>query len=104
MHNERLPILTFEGLAIDQTAFEVYVYGETVPIARAEFEILVALAKRYKIVLSKNDLANISNTSVGSVTEHIRRLRKIVGRDRISNVLGVGYRWESKPVGTPPKA
>lgn len=102
MQTERLPILTFEGLAIDQSAYEVFINGESIPLARIDFEILVELAKRPKLVLSKRDLASLVNCSPKAVTEHVRRVRNAIGTERISTVRSVGYRWDARPVGGTP--
>ena len=99
MNLDRLPLLTFPGLAIDRSAREVYVLGESQPLARVDFEMLVELARRPKIALSQRDLAALTCCSLGAVTEHIRRVRRVVGEASIATVRGIGYRWELRPIG-----
>jgi DNA-binding response OmpR family regulator len=98
------PALTFDGLSIDNTTREVRVAGELVPLTAMEFDLLTFLASSPKQVFSRDQLlAQVWNSSPewqspGTVTEHIRRLRKRIETDPeqprwITTVWGVGYRF-----------
>ena len=101
------PALTFDGLSIDNTTREVRVGGELVPLTAMEFDLLTFLASSPKQVFSRDQLlAQVWNSSPewqspGTVTEHIRRLRKRIEVDPeqprwITTVWGVGYRFNPR--------
>ncbi|MEA2827297.1 MAG: hypothetical protein QOG43_1736 [Actinomycetota bacterium] len=98
------PALTFDGLSIDVITRDVRVGDELVPLTAMEFDLLTFLASSPKQVFSRDQLlAQVWNSSPdwqspGTVTEHIRRLRKRIEVDPeqprwITTVWGVGYRF-----------
>ena len=100
------PSLTFDGLTIDLGTREVRVGGELVALTAKEFDLLTFLASSPRQVFSREQLlAQVWHSSSewqgeGTVTEHIRRLRKQVELDAdhprwIITVRGVGYRFNS---------
>src|SRR6201986_2201689 len=50
------PVITVGGLVIDTRSYEVTVDGRPVELARKEFELLLALARRAGEVVTKRDL------------------------------------------------
>jgi DNA-binding response OmpR family regulator len=98
------PSLTFDGLSVDLGTREVRVGGELVTLTAKEFDLLAFLAASARQVFSREQLLDqVWNSSsewqsAGTVTEHIRRLRKRIEVDPdhprwITTVWGVGYRF-----------
>jgi DNA-binding response OmpR family regulator len=98
------PSLSFEGLSIDLSTREVTIGDEVVALTAREFDLLTFLASSPRQVFSRDQLLNqVWNSSSewqseGTVTEHIRRLRKHIEADAdhprwITTVWGVGYRF-----------
>ena len=98
------PSLSFDGLSIDIPSREVRVSGELVDLTAKEFDLLAFLAASPRQVFSRDQLlehvwdSSSEWQSEGTVTEHIRRLRKRIEVDVdhprwITTVWGVGYRF-----------
>ncbi len=97
-------VLRFEGLEIDPGPREVRVDGEEMALTPKEFELLLYLASRPRVVFSRAqlldelwDVAFEGDPSV--VTVHVRRLREKIESDpsaprRLITVWGVGYRFD----------
>ena len=96
------PVITVGGLRIDTRSYEVSVDGRAVELARKEFELLLALARRAGEVVSKRDLlAEVWQLAWGgsdrTVDVHLSWLRRKLGetaaRPRyLHSVRGVGVR------------
>ncbi|HZU81050.1 MAG TPA: response regulator transcription factor [Acidimicrobiales bacterium] len=97
--------LEFGDLVIDPLSREVSVRGELVPTTAKEFDLLLFLANSPRQVFSREQLlANVWESSsdwqdAGTVTEHIRRVRRKIETDPehprwVRTVRGVGYRFE----------
>jgi DNA-binding response OmpR family regulator len=97
--------LEFEGLVIDIAAREVYVNGELVETTAKEFDLLAFLASSPRMVFSRDQLLDqVWDSSSqwqdsGTITEHIRRIRRKIEQDPdsprwVRTVRGVGYRFE----------
>jgi DNA-binding response OmpR family regulator len=96
------PVLTVGGLVIDTRSYEVDVDGRPVDLARKEFELLLALARRAGEVVSKRDLlAEVWQLAWGSsdrtVAVHLSWLRRKLGESAaapryLHSVRGVGVR------------
>lgn len=98
-------MLQFEGLAIDPQAREIFVNGELVVTTAKEFDLLHFLASSPRQVFSREQLlSHVWDSSSewqdsGTVTEHIRRVRRKieVNADKprwVRTVRGAGYRFE----------
>ncbi len=97
-------LLRFDGLEIDPGPREVRVDGEEMALTPKEFELLLYLASRPRVVFSRAqlldelwDVAFEGDPSV--VTVHVRRLREKIESDpsaprRLITVWGVGYRFD----------
>jgi DNA-binding response OmpR family regulator len=84
-------------------AFRVYRHGAEVKLAKKEFELLMLLVRNRGLVVSRDRiLAEVWHMSdeieTRTVDAHIRNLRKKIGSERISTVVGFGYRYDP-PVG-----
>jgi DNA-binding response OmpR family regulator len=98
-------VLLFEGLRIDRRTRDVEVGGRLVDLTAKEFDLLTYLASSPRQVFSREQLLQQvwSSSSAwqdeGTVTEHVRRLRRRIEADParprwIVTVRGVGYRFE----------
>ncbi|HEV7923223.1 MAG TPA: response regulator transcription factor [Thermoanaerobaculia bacterium] len=84
---------------IDDRAFRVYRHGEEVKLARKEFELLSLLVRNRGTVISRDRILSevwhmSDDIETRTVDAHIRNLRKKIGAERISTVIGFGYRYD----------
>jgi DNA-binding response OmpR family regulator len=84
---------------IDEKSFRVYRHGQEVRLARKEFELLWLLVRQRGSVISRDRiLSEIWHMSdeieTRTVDAHIRNLRKKIGAERITTVVGFGYRYD----------
>jgi two-component system alkaline phosphatase synthesis response regulator PhoP len=96
--------LAFGELELDLTTREVSVRGQHVELRRREFDLLAFLCASPRQVFTREQLLRHVWDSepewqgVGTVSEHVHRLRAKVERDparpcHIVTVRGVGYRF-----------
>jgi two-component system response regulator ResD len=92
------------ALHIDVGAHEVLRNGELLMLTAREFELLVFLASRPRIVFRREELLEqvwgYTYGDTATVTVHIRRLREKIETDparpvHLATVWGVGYRWDA---------
>ena len=86
-------------LRIDEKSFRVYRHGDEVRLAKKEFELLWLLVRNRGSVISRDRiLSEIWHMSdeieTRTVDAHIRNLRKKIGPDHITTVVGFGYRYD----------
>ncbi len=103
------PVIAIGGLRIDTRSREVTVDGREIELARKEFELLLALARRVGEVVTKKDLlAEVWQLAWGgsdrTVDVHLSWLRRKLGETAsepiyLHSVRGVGVRL-SPPVST----
>lgn len=97
--------LSFGELEIDTLSREVHLRGELVETTAKEFDLLAFLAASPRQVFSREQLlAQVWDSSsqwqdAGTVTEHIRRVRRKIESNPdnprwVRTVRGVGYRFE----------
>ncbi|HKO55621.1 MAG TPA: response regulator transcription factor [Thermoanaerobaculia bacterium] len=84
---------------IDDKAFRVYRHGQEVRLARKEFELLSLLVRNRGTVISRDRILSevwhmSDDIETRTVDAHIRNLRKKIGAQRISTVIGFGYRYD----------
>jgi len=109
---EAAPVLRFPDLVIDFKRFTVTRDGEEMQLSRYEAEILRMLVARRGETVSRRDLLRevwgyVHLPTTRTVDNHIARLRKKLERDvdnprHVVTVHGLGYRFESRPLETPP--
>ena len=91
-------VLDRGNLNIDPTKFEVLVDGQSITLAKKEFELLYLLASRPGRVFLRNEILNQvwGNDVIVSdrtINVHIRKIRQKLGLDCITTVKGVGYKF-----------
>ncbi len=96
------PVITVGGLVIDTRSYEVTVDGRPVELARKEFELLLALARRAGEVVTKRDLlGEVWQQAWGgsdrTVDVHLSWLRRKLGETAadpryLHSVRGVGVK------------
>lgn len=91
--------LKIQELTIDPVQFSVVFKGESIVLAKKEFELLFLLAsKPGKVFLRNEILSQIWGTEVivgdRTIDVHIRKIRSKLGIDCITTVKGVGYKFE----------
>jgi DNA-binding response OmpR family regulator len=91
--------ITLEDLEVDPEERRVYRAGVEAHLTPTEFDLLVHLAQRPRVVLPRERLltevwgwADVSGTR--TVDSHIKALRRKLGADLIRTVHGVGYALE----------
>ena len=94
------PMLYDDGeLKIDERSFRVYRHGTEVKLAKKEFELLWMLVRNKSSVVSRERILSevwhmSDDVETRTVDAHIRNLRKKIGSQRISTVVGFGYRYD----------
>lgn len=98
-------IKKFNGLVIDDEAYEVYLNNEKIDLTAKEFQILNLLSSNPNRVYSKEQLFNqiwgyddFGDTN--TVTVHIRKIRMKIEENSkepvyIKTIWGVGYKFEN---------
>jgi DNA-binding response OmpR family regulator len=86
-------------LRIDGRTLRVYVDSEEVKLAKKELELLWMLVRNRPSVVSRDRILSevwqvADDVETRTVDAHIRNLRKKIGKDRITTVIGYGYRFE----------
>jgi two-component system response regulator ResD len=96
--------LRYGDLEIDGDRREVHLHGAPVQLTRKEFDLLLHLASRPGVALTRTQLLEdvwdfAWDGDSATVTVHVRRLREKIEEDpsapiRIVTVWGVGYRFD----------
>ena len=92
-------VVTAGPLSINPEQYNVTVSGESVILAKKEFELLLLLAQKPGRVFLRNEILNQiwgNEVIVGdrTIDVHIRKIRQKLGVDCIKTVKGVGYKFE----------
>lgn len=96
---ETLDVRVFGDLIVNTTDFIVTKAGETVSLAKKEFELLnLLISKPGKVFKRAEIMTKVwgSNVIVGdrTIDVHIRKLREKLGQDCIKTTKGVGYKFK----------
>ena len=86
-------------LKIDEKALRVYRFGKEIKLAKKEFELLTLLVRNRGSVVSRDRILSevwqmSDEIETRTVDAHIRNLRKKIGSERISTIVGFGYRYD----------
>jgi two-component system alkaline phosphatase synthesis response regulator PhoP len=96
---EQSRILDFGELKIDPDQYVVYFKGQSISLAKKEFDLLHFLATKPGRVFLRNEILNEiwgSEVIVGdrTIDVHIRKIRQKLGIECIKTVKGVGYKFD----------
>ncbi len=96
---EQSRILDFGDLKIDPDQYVVYFKGQSISLAKKEFDLLHFLATKPGRVFLRNEILNEiwgSEVIVGdrTIDVHIRKIRQKLGIECIKTVKGVGYKFD----------
>jgi DNA-binding response OmpR family regulator len=105
--DEKVDTLTFPGLSVSQTQYEVFYEGQKIDMPPKELEVLYFLASHPNQVFTRDQLLeqvwgyNFAGDSSRTVDVHIKRLReKLPDCEKhgwmIRTIWGVGYKFEIK--------
>src|SRR5438046_2311105 len=86
-------------LKIDAKSFRVYLDAKEIKLAKKEFELLWLLVRNRSAVVSRDRILTevwhmSDDVETRTVDAHIRNLRKKIGPERITTVVGFGYRYD----------
>lgn len=89
-----------EDIKLDVNNLEIIKDNEKIHIRQKECDVLLYLMKRKNVAVSVDELSmNVwayeDNPSPATIRTYIKNLRKILNEDLISNIRGVGYRFNS---------
>lgn len=91
-------VLTYGELTIDTENIAVKMSGETINLAKKEYEVLVLLASKPAKVFTRKEIFNQvwgTDLIVGerTIDVHIRKIREKIGNDYIKTLKGIGYKF-----------
>ena len=91
-------IIEHNDFKIDKEKYKVYISGNTLNLARREFELLYLLASKPDKVFPRDKIMNKvwgGEVVVGdrTIDVHIRKLREKIGDKYIKTIKGVGYKF-----------
>jgi DNA-binding response OmpR family regulator len=86
-------------IKIDAKAFRIYRQGTEIKLAKKELELLWLLVRNAGSVVSRNRIMSevwqmSDEIETRTIDAHIRNLRKKIGPERISTIVGFGYRYD----------
>lgn len=86
-------------LRVEEKTVRVFIHGAEVRLAKKEFELLWLLIRNRPSVVSRERILTdvwrmADDVESRTLDAHIRNLRKKIGKQRISTVIGTGYRFE----------
>ncbi len=92
-------VVQIDTITFDITNMELKKEGKSIECNPKELKLLALFIKNRKKVLPKEEIiahlwSEDELPSVGALRVYINRLKKIFGKEAISNIRGVGYRFE----------
>ncbi len=95
-HNQLQDILHCAGVALDPSARQVSLNGETVPLSTREFDLLHVLLLNVGRILSREQLEQKLyswgyEVDSNAIEVHIHHLRRKLNPELIQTVRGIGY-------------
>lgn len=87
------------ALRIDAKAFRVWAHGAEVKLPKRELELLWMLVRNRGTVISRDRLLTeiwgmADDVETRTVDVHVRNLRRKLGAECITTVVGLGYRYD----------
>ncbi len=98
-HKEDNEIISIGNITIDASKYTVLINGQSVVLAKKEFELLHLLATKPGRVFLRNEILEQvwgNEVIVGdrTIDVHIRKIRQKLGVNCISTIKGVGYKFD----------
>jgi len=95
---EEVQVLTFGNMTINPEAFTVTKEGNTISLAKKEFELLALLVSKPGKVFKRAEILQKvwgREVIVGdrTIDVHIRKLREKIGNETIITLKGIGYKF-----------
>jgi len=96
---DKTDIITAGNISIDAQKYIVNINGESITLAKKEFELLYLLAAKPGRVFLRNEILEQvwgNEVIVGdrTIDVHIRKIRQKLGVNCISTIKGVGYKFD----------
>ncbi|CAM3488979.1 response regulator transcription factor [Arcobacter aquimarinus] len=90
-----------EKISLDNENLMIINENKKIQITKKESEVLLYLIKNSSKIVSIDELtlnlwAYEDSPTASTIRTYIKNLRKFVGEDKISNIRGVGYRFNKK--------
>ena len=95
------PVVQFGDMVIDRPHHTLTVAGEAVVLTSREWALLDLLVARPGVIVPKGQIEEAlyefgAEIESNTVEVYVSRLRKKVGKDRITTIRGIGYLLEEK--------
>jgi two-component system, OmpR family, response regulator len=93
------PIISAGNVRIDPTSKEVFLNDNSLSLTQMEYRLLVNFVMRAGHLISQFEILDYlypmdSERDLNTIEVHIGRLRRKIGKDAITTVRGLGYRFE----------
>lgn len=100
-HSEKLEnndVIELDNLKIDRSSYILFIDGSEIKLPKKEFELLFLLVSKTGKIVSRSQIYQKiwgSDVIVGdrTIDVYIRKLRGVIGNDKIQTVKGVGYKF-----------
>jgi two-component system alkaline phosphatase synthesis response regulator PhoP len=94
----QLPNVESEGILLNASELQVIINDNKTLLPKKVFDLLYYLISNKNKVATRNDiLRDVWGADVfvddRTIDVHIRKIRKVVGWDKIKTISGVGYGW-----------
>ena len=94
----QIPNVECEGILLNVSELQVIVNDKKTLVPKKVFDLLYYLiSNKNKVATRKNILRDVWGADVfvddRTIDVHIRKIRKVVGWDKIKTISGVGYGW-----------
>ena len=93
------PILESNGIVVDKNKYSITMDGKEIYLTRLLFEVLHFFVSHPNKIITRDDFLDSvwKNNYVGerTVDVHIKKLRNIIGKNKIETINKIGYIWKS---------
>lgn len=93
------PILESNGIVVDKNKYSITIDGKEIYLTRLLFEVLHFFVSHPNKIITRDDFLDSvwKNNYVGerTVDVHIKKLRNIIGKNKIETINKIGYIWKS---------
>lgn len=93
------PILESNGITVNKNRYTITIDNKEHHVPKLILELLHYLMSNDNRIISRDELLNNvwGNDFIGerTIDVHIRKLRLIIGNDKITTIIKVGYIWKN---------